>query len=659
MKIKKGKKWWGFDTYGMNTKVRPQDNFFKHANGGWIKNNPIPDDESRWGAFLELRKTTDIQIKAILTEVYKKKRAKSGSEEQIIRDFYHSGMDMKERNRLDHTPLEPLRVLIEKIDSKESLVKTIAILTKKGITTPWDVDVDQDLKRTTKNIFYIGQDGLGMPDRDYYIKTDKDTVKTRAAYRKHIKNTLVLADYSRKEAVRREAIIFAIEERLAKASMTKVDKRDPDKIYNKFKKAELQKLTPRIDWEVYLETVGAPSATSMIVEQPLFLKEVNKMIHSYSLDDWKVYLEWHVINEVAPYLSEPFIEETFAFYGKVLAGDKKMKPLWRRVAKTVEGSVGEALGKLYVKKHFGEEAKHKMNELIDDLFVAFKVRISKLDWMSEPTKKKAYQKLRTMNRKIGYPDKWKSYRGLKISPDDYVSNVLAASEFEHKRSMKKLGKPIDPHEWHMYPQTVNAYYSMIRNEIVFPAAILQYPFFDKDADAAINYGAIGYVIGHEMTHGFDDQGSKFDHQGNLKNWWTAADRKKFDAKAKVLEKQFNQYTVAPGVHVNGKLTLGENIADLGGVAIAYDAYQEYLDEHGRREVDSYTPEQRFFFGLAQSDREHSRKEYLKTIVNIDPHSPSEPRVNGPVSNLETFYQAFSVKPGDKLYRAPKNRAKIW
>jgi len=393
--------------------------------------------------------------------------------------------------------------------------------------------------------------------------------------------------------------------------------------------------------------------------QPEFLAAIDRMLSSVSLEDWKVYLEFHLVNDFSGLLSDTFVQHSFAFYGKVLAGTKEMKPLWRRVLGTVNSQVGELLGRIYVKKHFTQEAKQRMNLLVDDLFTAYEARLKSLDWMTPTTKKKALLKLRALNRKIGYPDKWKNYTGLEILATDYVGNVIRTNEFEHRRTMKKLNGPVDRGEWFMYPQTVNAYFSPSLNDIAFPAAILQPPFFDLQADDAVNYGCIGAVIGHEITHGFDDQGSKMDHQGNLKSWWTPADKKRFEAKSKKVEKQFNQYTVAGGLKVNGKLTLGENIADLGGLSIAYDAYQLALKRSKRKDIDGITPEQRFFISFAVFERENSRPEFAKMQVLTDPHSPGIFRINGPVSNCNEFYEAFGVSKTDKLYRAPKDREMVW
>jgi putative endopeptidase len=441
--------------------------------------------------------------------------------------------------------------------------------------------------------------------------------------------------------------------------MTKEDARDSEKVYNKMSFAQLERSAPTIKWGAYFKAIGMDAEKSLVVMQPEFVKALSKMLSDTPLEDWKVYMRFHLVNGAAGTLSKKFVRENFKFYGKVLSGSKVMKPIWRRALAATNGSLGELLGQTYVKLYFTAEAKKRMNALVDDLFTAYAARIKNLEWMTPATKKKALTKLRMVTRKIGYPDKWKSYRGLMVRPDDYFGNLLRSAAYEHRREARKLGRPIDRTEWGMYPQTVNAYCNFGMNEIVFPAAILQPPFFELFADDAINYGSIGSVIGHEITHAFDDQGSKFDGKGNMKSWWTDTDRKDFMKKADLVKKQFDQYRVADGVAVNGQLTLGENIADLGGASIAYDAYQLQLARTGRKDIEGFTSEQRFFLGFALFERELSRPEFVKMQVLTDPHSPGEFRINGPVSNLAEFYSAFGVKPGDKLYRAPKDRAKIW
>jgi putative endopeptidase len=508
-------------------------------------------------------------------------------------------------------------------------------------------------------MLYLSQDGLGMPDRDYYLKDGPEQRRVRAAYLKHVEAILRLSGKNAGEAHSAVPAVMRIETELARLSMTKEDRRDAEKTYHKMSLAKLSRLAPVVDWKRYFVLQAIPLPKEVIVMQPKFLKGIDRLLSRVSLDDWKKYLSWHLANDLAGSLSPAFVKQCFSFYGTTLMGAKKMKPLWRRALGSVNGYLGELLGQIYVKEHFTESMKEQVNEIVDDLFAAYKKRIRGLDWMSPATRKKALAKLRAMNRKLGYPDKWKSYRGLVLRPDDYFGNLLRVNEYEHRRVIRKLRGPVDRQEWFMSPQMVNAYFAPNLNDIVFPAAIMQFPFFDPDADDAMNYGALGMTIGHEITHGFDDQGAKFDSKGNMKNWWTKADKRRFEAKGKLIEKQFDAYQVAPGINVNGKLTLGENIADLGGLWIALDAYRLKLKRTGRKDIDGLTPEQRFFLGYAQGEAAIERPEFTKLRVLNDPHAPSNYRVNGPLSNMPEFYEAFNVKKGDKLYRPPASRAKIW
>ncbi|HQU07830.1 MAG: hypothetical protein B7X04_01100 [Parcubacteria group bacterium 21-54-25] len=651
---------WGFDTKDLDTRIRPQDDFYHHVNDTWIKNNPIPPHESRWGSFLKLRHDTNKQLHALVTELATKKTLPTGSPERMIHDFYLSGMDTKRRNTLGVTPLDALRKKIQKVSTQEELIKVIAYLHTIGVGGVWGALVDQDAKDSEHYIMHLAQDGLGLPDRDYYLKKDAESTRVRSAYEQHVEALFRLMGRSKDEAARDTQTLLSIETKLAKVSMRKEDTRDSEKTYHKKSFSELKKLAPHAHWDVYFAGIHTNAPRKVIVMQPDFFAAVNSLLETVPLADWQTYLEWHVVNDYSAVLSQAFVRQNFAFYGKVLAGLKKMRPLWQRVLGVVNGELGELLGQAYVKRHFSEEAKQKMLELVEYLFEAYEARIKNLEWMSPATKKKAVHKLRAMTRKIGYPDKWKSYKGLVIHNDDYVGNVMRSTLFMHKREMKKLGKPIDHTEWLLYPQTINAYYSFGMNEIVFPAAILQPPFFSTQFDAAVNYGAIGAVIGHEITHSFDDQGSKFDAKGNMKNWWTTEDRKRFEKRTTVLKKQFDKYVVADGLKVNGQLTLGENVADLGGASIAFDAYQLHCAKNSREDnIGGFTPEQRFFLAFALFERESTRPEFQKMQVLTDPHSPGVFRVNGPASNLPEFYEAFSVKKGDNLYRAPKDRAKIW
>lgn len=652
-------KHWGFDVAELDSRIRPQDDFYHHVHASWMAKNPVPKSEARWGSFTELRYNVDKQLRALVEELADKRSLPAKSAERMVRDFYRSGMDQERRNELGFRPILPILKTIDAIENTDDLERVIAELHRLDVGAIWGIGVDQDMKDSETYALYVGQDGLGMPDRDYYLKDDAESKRVREAYRLHVAKMFTLLGNTPKDAERMRDTVLGIETELAKASMKKEDMRDPEKIYHKYTLAKLKKLAPAVDWPKYLKRIQGEKATYYLVMQPDFFKEASRMLESITLPEWKAYLTFHVVNDFSSALSEPFVRQTFSFYGKTLMGTESMKPLWRRVLATVNGGLGECIGKLYVERHFPPEAKKKMDLLVDDLFTAYETRMKSLDWMSPATKKKALLKLALFNRKIGRPKKWKSYAGLDIRANNFVGNIIRTTEFEHKRHMKRLGKPMDHAEWLMYPQTVNAYYQPTMNDIVFPAAILQPPFFSHAYDDALNYGAIGTVIGHEITHGFDDEGSKFDGKGNLKSWWTKEDRKRFNAKAKKVVKQFDSYTVADGLHVNGKLTLGENIADLGGLSIAYDAYQLQLKRTGRKDIDGLSPEQRFFIGFSLFERENARPEFTKMQVLTDPHSPGVYRINGPASNFEGFYKAYNVKKGDKHYRTPGNREMVW
>jgi putative endopeptidase len=647
---------WGFDTRDLDIKMRPQDDFYHYANGTWMKKNPIPPNEAAWGSFMKLRYDTDRQLLSLVETLSSKRRAR-GSAEQMIHDLYCSGLDTKARRTKGLAPLHGLIKRIDAIQTTDDVVTTIAHLERVGSGGVWGVYIDQDMKNSEKYVLTFCQGGLGLPDRDYYLKSDAESLRVRTAYEKHLARLLELAG-RRGKASQEAAVVLEIETALAKASMPKEELRDVDKVYHKKAFAQFKKLAPSVPWEEYFRILGT-TPKNLIVSQPEFFKAVDHLLSTFPVASWKTYLFTHLVGGFASHLTPELEKENFAFYGTTLTGTKQMKPLPRRVLRVVNGLLGEPLGKIYVAAHFPKDAKRKVTQMVDDLFEAYEARIKGLDWMSSSTKQKAIRKLHQVSRKLGYPDKWKSYRGLVIRPDDYVGNIMRASEFEHRRGLKRLQKPVDRAEWFMSPQTVNAYCSFGLNDIAFPAAILQPPFFSKDADDALNYGGIGTVIGHEITHAFDDQGSKFDGKGNRKTWWTTEDRKRFEAKARVLVKQFNEYTVAGGLKVNGQLTLGENIADLGGASIAFDAYLLRLAKTGREVIHGFTPEQRFFLSFALFERENRRPEAVKVQVLTDPHSPGVYRINGPASNLPEFYEAFSVKKTDKLYREPKNRAKIW
>ena len=645
----KNKNYWGFDTKNVDKRVRAQDDFYRYANGGWIAKTAIPADEARWGSFNTLRYDTEHQLKKIV----------ESTKEPLVRHLYASAMDMPRRNKLGSKPLEGLRAKVQSINTKEELLETLAYLHVLGVSGLWGTVVDQDSKDSTKYILHLWQGGLGMPERDYYLLDTPEQKRVRDAYKQHIKNMLKLTNHKSQTIQKIVDTIMRIETALARASMKKEDTRDADKTYHKKSVAQLQVLSPVVDWKKYFAQTGAEKARHIIVGQPEFFKAVSKLLEVTPLDELKTYMEWHLVNDCASLLSEEFIKESFHFYATVLSGVKVMKPLWRRALGATNGALGDIVGKLYVQKHFPAASKRAMDALVDDLFDAYAVRIKKLDWMSAATKRKALLKLRAMNRKIGYPKKWRSYKGLAVLANDYFGNMLRSSTYEHYRNMRKLGRPIDRGEWYMSPQTVNAYFSANLNDIVFPAAILQWPFFDARADAAVNYAGIGSVIGHEITHGFDDQGAKFDAKGNMKKWWTVVDEKKFTKKTKPFIAQASAEEAADGVNINGQLTLGENMADSGGLIIAYEAYQKHLKKTGRKNIGGLSSEERFFLGFAQMEREVARPETIKMRALTDPHAPAPWRINGPLSNFEPFYQTFTLKKGDKLFRPPTSRAQIW
>lgn len=647
------------DPANMDTTVRPGDNFFLYANGTWLKNNPIPGSETRWGSFNELQENNFAALHALLEEAANNKNAAKGSAEQKVGDFYRTGMDSAAIEKAGIAPANEVLSRIDAITDANGVLKEIATEHTQGIGPLFGFYVGPDDKNVTKQICQFWQGGLGMPDRDYYFKTDERTAKVRDAYQNYLVTMHLLMGQDSATAKKSAADIYKLETALAGASMTRVEMRDPYKLYNKFDMAGLNKLTPGIDWNTMFANLKVKGQDSCIVGMPAFFKEVSKQLSATPVDVWKTYLKFHVVNDLAPYLSSNFDNARFDFYGKTVRGQQEQKPRWKRVLSTTDGSVGELLGKMYVDKHFKPEAKERMLNMVNNLAETYAARIKRLDWMSEATKQKALAKLGTFIKKIGYPDKWKDYGSLTVVNDNYVKNILASAEFEYNYNIAKLGRPVDKTEWGMTPPTVNAYYNPAFNEIVFPAGILQYPFFDMDADDAVNYGGIGGVIGHEMTHGFDDQGRQYAADGNLQDWWTPEDAEKFNQKAGVVISQFNEYTVLDSVHVNGQLTLGENLADLGGLAISYEAFKKTKQGQSNEKIDGFTPDQRFFLSWAQVWRANTRDEEMANRIMTDPHSPNLWRCNGPLSNMPEFYQAFNVQPGDKMYRADSTRAKVW
>ena len=647
----------GVDVAAMDKSVAPTNDFFSYANGNWIKNNPIPESESRWSAFNIVAERNNLLLKTILEDAAKSTSALPGSNTQKIGLFYRTAMDTTKLEAQRYEMIQPVLNKIIQMNNFSDLMAVIGEMHTNGISAGFGFDVSQDVKNSNSNIAYLAQGGLGLPDKDYYLKTDERSIKIKQAYQKHLQ-----ACFANLEGTVNPtdlALILELETSMARSSMSRTERRNMDAQYNLMTFSELSNLCPNIDWRVYFKTIGLEGELNkIVVMQPEYFMQLNQLMQG-DLKAWNLYLKWRVLNTTAAYLHKDVVEENFRFYGKVLTGAKEQKPRWKRAIGFANGMIGELVAQEYVKVAFTPESKKRVNVMVDNLRESFRARINNLDWMSEATKVKALEKLNSFTRKLGYPDKWTDLRALEVSDESFVTNYFNSSKFWFKHNLDKLNKPVDKSEWEMLPQTVNAYYNPVNNEIVFPAAIMQPPFFDPKADDAVNYGAIGAVIGHEFSHGFDDQGSKYDAQGNLNDWWTETDRKLFDARTKILVNQFNGFEVLDSVFVNGELTLGENIADLAGLTVAYDAYQRSLQNKSRTNIDGFTPEQRFFIGFGQVWRGHARNEFLRQQVVTDPHSPARFRVIGTLSNMPQFYQAFGVKQGDKMWLADSTRAKIW
>lgn len=647
----------GIDVAGIDKSVSPGEDFFKFANGNWIKNSPIPASESRWGSFNEVTERNNVILKQIVESAAANTKAPVGSNIQKVGTVYRLYTDTVARNNMGVKPVEPMLQMIANAKDKNDLIGLVAYLHQNGIRPFFGLGVSQDLKNSTSYIVYASQGGLSLPDRDYYLKDDEKSKKIREAFVAYIAELQSMFNIN----ANLSAAVMGIETELAKASMTRTERRNQEKQYNKRSYAAFLSAYPNLNLDMYMKAIAISSFDSLIVSQPDFYANLNRLYAETPIENLKLYLSWHVINHAANKLSTAAERAQFNFYGTVLTGAKEQKELWKRGIGAVNGTVGELLGQLFVERAFAESSKARVNAMVDDIMAAFKIRIEGLEWMSAETKQKALAKLASFNRKFGYPDKWRDYTELEIKNDSYLANEYRSNVFGFKDNISKLGKPIDRNRWGMTPQTVNAYYSPTLNEIVFPAAIMQPPFFDPKADEATNYGSIGAVIGHELTHGFDDQGSKYGPDGNLKSWWTEDDRKKFEARTRVLINQFNSYEVLPGLTINGELTLGENIADLGGLLIAYDALKIYLKNNPKanKKIDGYTPEQRFFIGFAQVWKNQSRPEYIRNQVLTDPHSPAEYRVKGTLMNMQPFFDAFSITEKDKMFRKQEDRAIIW
>lgn len=648
----------GIDRSHIDAAVRPQDDLYRHLNGKWLDSFEIPADKARYGSFTKLSDDAEANLKAIIDSASTATGSKAGSEAQQIGDLYKSFMAEATIEANGLKALDGSLKSIAALPDAKAVPATMATLTLLGVGTPFVPYVHQDNKDSTRYVVDLYQYGLGLPDRDYYLKDTEKYVQTRTQYRAHIEKMLGLA--GDKDAAAKAKAIFGFETELAKLQWDKVENRDPLKTYNKFELAKLAELAPGFDFTSWLAAGSmAGKVDYLIVSQPSYITGMAKLLQSAPLDTWKAYLQWRVISEYAPYLPKAFVDESFAFYGTALRGIPQNEARWKRGVALVESSVGEALGKLYVEKHFPAENKARMETLVSNLLAAYKSSIDTLPWMSEATRKEAQAKLAKFSPKIGYPVRWKDYSKLVITPDDLVGNVARARAVSYQMEMAKLGKPIDREEWGMTPQTVNAYYNPEKNEIVFPAAILQPPFFNAAADDAVNYGGIGAVIGHEISHGFDDQGSQYDGDGNLRQWFTEDDLKNFKARTAALVAQYAAYEPVKGYHVNGELTLGENVADLSGLAIAYKAYKLSLGGKPAPVIDGLTGDQRFYLGWAQVWRGKDREAEAIRRLTVDPHSPPGIRGNGSLVNQAGFYEAFEVKEGDKMYLAPEARVSIW
>ena len=647
------------DPANMDMTIEPGDDFFRFVNGNWIKNHPIPPEYSSYGAFMVLYEENEEMLKSLVMEVSEDKTAQEGSISQKIRDFYNSGMDTIQIEKLGIGALQSEIDQINSLQSVAELSQYVAVMHLKGLHPFFYFFSAADQSDSDWTIANFWQGGLGLPDVDYYSNESERMQQIRADYKLHLTKMFILKGDDEETAMENAETVLNIESDMAKVSKTRLETRIAEENFHKMSYDELKELAPDFDWDAYFTALGLPYPGDLNVSQTEFMAGVSDLMNKYAVDDWKAYLTWHLLDGSANYLSNDFVEQNFNFFGKTLSGREVLRDRWKRVLGTTSGGLGEGIGQIYVERYFPAESKERMVILVENLRLAFAERIKKLDWMSETTKVEALAKLDAITVKIGYPDKWKDYSSLSIVPDNYLMNVQNADLFESKRNIAKIGKKVDKTEWGMTPQTVNAYYNPTNNEIVFPAGILQPPFFNKDADDAINYGAIGVVIGHEMTHGFDDQGRKYDKEGNMNDWWTEEDAERFKVKTDVLAKQYDNYTMLDSLHIDGNLTMGENIADLGGLSISFDALQMALNGTQPNPIDGYTSDQRFFMGYAQVWRQNIRDKALLRQLKEDVHSPGEGRVNVPPFNMDVFLAAFKISPDDKLYLAEEERAYIW
>lgn len=636
--------------------VRPQDDLFQYVNGTWYKNTEIPGDRSSIGAFYELREQNQERLRTII-ETAAASNPEAGTNAAKIGDFFNSFMNVELLNELGYAPIQADLAEIASLDENASVAAHMAELSRLGVSIPFGFYVYPDAKDPNVNTMYFTQSGLGLPDREYYLKDDEKFETYRNEYQSYLTDLLTMLEYSNPEAAAEAVMEFETE--LAQVQWTRVDSRDADKTYNKYSKDELNQLFDEFNYIAYAQAAGLENVNSAVVRQPSYFEALNELLSETDTAVLKHYMTVRLADKFAPALAEPFGERRFEFYGKVLQGNEEQEPRWKRGVDATDSALGEVLGQLYVAEYFPAEAKERMSQLVDNLTKAYAESIESLEWMTADTKEKALEKLSKFDPKIGYPSEWRDYTGLAVSAEDLVGNYKRSAAFNYNEEIAKIGEPVKDEDWGMTPQTVNAYYSPVRNEIVFPAGILQPPFFNMEAEDAVNYGGIGAVIGHEIGHGFDDQGSKYDGDGNLRSWWTDTDRAAFEERATILADQYSGYEVLEDVFINGRLALGENIGDLAGLTIAYKAYQMSLDGKESPEMDGFTGEQRVFIGWAQVWKNKARDEALRQHVMRGPHSPAMFRVNGTVVNIPGFYEAFDVKPGDDLYVAPEKRVTIW
>jgi putative endopeptidase len=641
----------------IDSSVKPGDDFYLYANGNWLKSAVIPPTESSVGSFLNIYNKTKANIKLILDSVSTAKNPQ-GSIEQKVGDFYASGLDSATIEKLGYDPVKPYLKQIDSIKDVRGIVHFVAMQTKSDNSLLISQYIGADEKNSAVNIAVFTQAGLGLPDRDYYFKTDPATKKVVTAYQVYLQKLFSLTGDDSAAAAKKVTAVFDLEKQMAASHRNNVELRDPQSNYNKMAVADLDKKMPLIGWKQLLYDLSV-KADSVNVSQPAYYAELNDLFKKVPIDTWKTYLRAHLLIKAANALSSDFVNASFEYYGKALRGQQKIKDRWERIYRSTDANLGEALGELYVKKYFNEAAKKRMLELVNNLQQSFESRITRVDWMSDSTKDKAKEKLHTFIKKIGFPDKWRDYSKVDIEKGKYFENLISAGKNEYDFQIAKVGKPVDRTEWGMTPPTINAYYNPTFNEIVFPAGILQFPFFDPGADDAINYGGIGMVIGHEMTHGFDDQGAQYDKEGNLKNWWNQQDNDKFKAKGTLVADLYSSFVVLDSMKINGRLTLGENMADVGGIAIAYDAFKLTKQGKDTVKIDGYTPDQRFFLSFAQGWKSKMKDESLRQQINTDPHSNPRYRVLGPLMNFTPFYTAFNVKQGDKMWKPENERIKIW